>query len=551
MAFTRLIAVCILFISTRSAAGQVNRYMVFFKDKNGSPYSISQPDQFLSEKAITRRLVQNISITQQDLPVNPAYVAQVSGTGADVYYKSKWFNAVLVQCDQSIVTNITAIPSVDHVEYVAPGAKLIPSGRKRFNLRKKETQDVVTELQLSMLGINYAHQLERKGEEMTIAVLDAGFQGVNIVDPFKHLFDESRVDENVSFDFVFNTTNVYQYDDHGTEVLSVIAAEVPDAFTGGAPNAKFQLYVTEDVSSEYRIEEYNWAFAAERADSAGADIINSSLGYYDFDNESMNYTKEQMDGKTTVSTRAAQWASERGIVVVVSAGNEGNIASWRIIAAPADAEGVLSVGNVDAQGNKSSSSSIGPSADGRIKPDVSALGTGVKTIKPSGSIGSASGTSLSAPLVTSLVAVLWQHYRDEELTSVQIVDLLKKSASNASLPNNNIGYGIPHFQAAVNYWEREKNDQEEMFLVLPNRVTLSDTNMNAALVKLRPKDPDLITSCYVELISSLGQTLAAQDVSFNWLNREYVTDFTSLSPGVYFMRVTFENKKYVFRIVRV
>ncbi len=550
MALIRFVACVAFLISTLSATGQVNRYMVFFKDKNGTPYTISQPDQFLSEKAIARRLVQNISVTELDLPVNPAYIAQVGGTGAEVYYRSRWFNAVLVQCDQSLITNITALSSVDHVEYVAPGSKLVPSGRKHFNLRKKGTQADVTELQLTMLGINYAHQLDRRGEDMTIALLDAGFQGVNTVDPFKHLFDEGRVDQNVSYDFVYNTTNVFQYDDHGTEVLSVIAAEVPDAFTGGAPNAKFQLYVTEDVSSEYRIEEYNWAFAAERADSAGADIINSSLGYYDFDSESMNYTKEQMDGKTAVSTRAAQWASERGIVVVVSAGNEGNISSWRIIAAPADAEGVLSVGNVDAQGNKSSSSSIGPSADGRIKPDVCALGAGVKTIKPTGSIGSASGTSLSAPLVTSLVAVVWQHYRDEELTSVEIIDLLKKSASNAATPNNNIGYGIPHFQAAVNYWEREKNDQQEMFLVLPTRVAVYDTNINAALVKLRPKDPDLITSCYVELISSIGQTIAAQDVTFNWLNREYVTDFTTLSPGVYFMRVTFENKKYVFRIVR-
>lgn len=529
------------------ALSQVNRYMVFFKDKIGTPFSISQPDQFLSQRAITRRLEQNIDITEKDLPVNPQYVEAVSQTGAQVYFTSRWFNGVLMQCAASLVDDVEALPSVDHVEYVAPGSKLIPSGRKRFNLNKRQAQSQVTEAQLSMLGINYAHQIDRRGEGMIIAILDAGFSGVNTVEPFSKLFEEGRVDQDVSYDFVYNTTNVYQYDDHGTEVFSVIAAEVPDAFTGGAPNATFQLYVTEDGSSENRIEEYNWTFAAERADSAGADIINSSLGYYDFDNADMNYTKAQMDGKTAVSTKAAQWAAERGMVVVVSAGNEGNIA-WKIIAAPADARDVIAVANVDAQGNRNLSSSTGPSADGRIKPDLAALGTGVKTIKPNGAIGSATGTSLAAPLMTSLVAVLWQHY--PELTSLEVIELLKHSASKASAPDNFIGYGIPNFQAAVNYHEHQGLEQEEPFAVFPNPVSVSDTNASAQ-VTLRPKDPATAQSCYVELITSVGKTIAAQNVTFDWLNRVYTTDLTSLSPGIYFIRVTHENKKYVFKIVRV
>jgi serine protease AprX len=549
MVLTRLLASFLFVVLSAQAFAQVNRYMVFFKDKTGTPYTITEPSQFLSEKAITRRISQGLSVSELDLPVNPAYVENVKQTGAQVYFTSRWYNGLLVQCDAALVASIEALAEVDHVEFVAPGSKLVPGGgRKRFNLNKqKNIQEDVTQVQLSMIGIDYMHEQGLRGEGITIAVLDGGFQGVNLTQPFQHLFDEGKYDATVSYDFVYNTTNVFQYDDHGTEVLSVIAAEIPDAYTPGARNAKFQLYVTEDVSSEYRIEEYNWAFAAERADSAGADIISSSLGYYDFDNTSMNYAKSQMDGETAVSTRAARWAVERGMVVVVSAGNEGNVA-WKIITAPADGKDVIAVANVDANRKRSLSSSIGPSADGRIKPDLAALGTGVKTIKGNGTQGSNSGTSLATPLITSLVAGVWQQYPD--LTNLELITLLKSTASQAVNPDNFLGYGIPNFKAVITYVEENEFEQDELFAVFPNPVTAYDTNHNN-LVTLRPRDPNLVSSCYVELVSSIGQTIAAENVNFDWLKREYTTDFTALAPGVYFIRVSFENKKYVFKIVRV
>jgi serine protease AprX len=550
MALTRVLTSFIFLMISVQGFAQANRYMVFFKDKAGTPYAITDPSQFLSEKAITRRISQGLNVTELDLPVNPAYVQNVKQTGVEIYFTSRWYNGVLVQCDPALVPAIKALAEVDSVELVAPGSKLAPNGggRKRFNLNKqKNTQQDVTELQLSMIGINYMHQAGLQGEGMTIAVLDAGFQGVNVTEPFKHLFTEGKFDQALSYDFVYNTTNVFQYDDHGTEVLSVIAAQIPDAFTPGAPNAKFQLYVTEDGTSEYRIEEYNWTFAAERADSAGADIISSSLGYYDFDNTSMNYSKSQMDGVTAVSTKAAQWAAERGMVVVVSAGNEGNIA-WKIITAPADAKDVIAVANVDATGKRSISSSTGPSADGRIKPDLAALGTGVKTIKSNGTQGSNSGTSLATPLITSLVAGVWQQY--PHLTNLEVIELLKSTASQASNPDNLLGYGIPNFKAVITYVEENNFEQNELFTVFPNPVTAYDTN-HTNLVTLRPKDPNLVSSCYVELVSAIGQTIAAENVNFDWLKREYTTDFTALVPGVYFIRVSFENKKYVFKIFRV
>jgi serine protease AprX len=369
-------------------------------------------------------------------------------------------------------------------------------------------------------------------------VFDGGFLGVDAAAPFQEIFSEGRFNATLSHDFVANSDDVFQYDDHGTMVLSLISANVPDAFTGGAYEANFQLYVTEDASSEYRIEEYNWLFAAERADSAGTDIIHSSLGYSDFDQSSMNYTLAQMDGKTTVSTRAAQWAAERGILVVCSAGNEGGIPNWRIITAPADAVDVLAIGNVNASGQRNPSSSTGPTSDGRIKPDLVAMGSGVTIVRPNGTIGTASGTSLSAPLVTGLAAGIWQRY--PELSNLELMELLKKSASRSMSPDNDLGYGIPHYTAAVNY--REHEQQTEIFEVFPNPVR--DT------VVLKPINPDTITSCRVELISSVGQLISERTVEFSWLNDRYKTDLSHLPPGIYYLRVWLGRRHFVFKMVK-
>lgn len=533
----KAVLLLILLCASHFSWAQVNRYMVFFKDKQGSSYSVSEPSHFLSPKAITRRINQGIDITEQDLPVNVNYVTGVQQTGANVFFRSKWFNGVLIQCDASLINTVLDLPYVETVEFVAPAPQLTHQGRKRLKQKKNNiTLGAQTINQLNLIGIPEMHQAGNKGEGITIAVFDAGFPGVNTTAPFAHLITQERI--TATYDFVYNTTNVYQYDSHGTQVLSVIAADVPDVFTGGAPEASFQLYVTEDDPTEFRIEEYNWVFAAERADSAGVDIINSSLGYYDFDDANMNYTKAQMDGKTAVISRAAQWAADRGILVICSAGNEGNIPSWRIITAPADAADVLAVAGVNADGIRSSSSSIGPSADGRIKPDVAAMGVSVRVVNPNGSFGSATGTSLSAPLMTALAAGVWQQY--PELTNKQVMQLIKVSASQAHNPDNFLGYGIPNFKAIVNY--KEQIAQEKTFEVFPNPTTDS--------VIISPIDPDSISSCTVELISSLGQLLTKQHVNFNWTNRNYKTDLSSLAAGLYYIRVVHNNKRYIFRVVR-
>ena len=396
-----------------------------------------------------------------------------------------------------------------------------------------------TQVQLEMIGLDAMQSAGYKGETIRIGIFDSGFQGVNSTVPFQHIFAEGRIDVESSKDFVFNSGDVFQYDEHGTEVFSVIAAFQEGNFVGGSYEANYQLYVTEDVNSEYRIEEYNWLFAAEMADSSGVDVINASLGYYDFDDTSMNYSKDEMDGNTTVVTKAAQFATDRGIVVVCSAGNEGGIA-WQIITAPADARDVLAVASVNSGGQRSTSSSIGPSADGRIKPDVAALGVNTSVIKPDGSAGSASGTSLSSPLVASLVAGVWQRY--PQLTNKELIEAVRESASQADNPDFLLGYGIPNFKAVVNFLD--EHPQDNPFEVYPNPV-LADT------LTIRPFDPGQITSCRVEILSSQGQLVHSTEAAFSWLNRTYTANLSQFAAGMYYLRIHWGEKRYTFKLVKV
>lgn len=532
-------AVILMFIGTDSLA-QVNRYMVFLKDKNGSPYTITKPIEFLSQRAIDRRTLQGIEILEQDIPVNKNYVQGIRDAGGNVFFHSRWMNGVLIQCDASLINGIVNLPYVDRVDYVAPNARLLSNGRKDNKLETKSPEaSSQTQAQLQLIGLDDMQDAGYKGQTIHIGIFDSGFEGVNITGPFQHLFDDGSVDLVASKDFVRNSANVFQYDDHGTQVFSVIAAFQEGSFTGGAYEANYQLYVTEDASSEYRIEEYNWLFAAERADSAGVDVINSSLGYYDFDDATMNYPKSAMDGNTTVVTRAAQLAADRGIIVVCSAGNEGANA-WQIITAPADARDVLAIANVNSSGLRAGSSSIGPSADERIKPDVAAMGVNTTVIKPDGSIGTASGTSLSSPLITSLVAGIWQRY--PELTNIEIMDAIRKSSSQASTPDNLLGFGIPNFRAVVNYLE--SSPQENAFDVYPNPI-LTDT------VTIVPFDPNQVTNCRIEIISSQGQVIYDADVSFSWLNRSYTASLAQAAAGIYFMRIWWGENRYTFKLLKV
>ncbi|MBI1767969.1 MAG: S8 family serine peptidase [Bacteroidetes bacterium] len=503
-----------------SVFAQTNRYFVSFKDKANSNYTVASPLQFLSQKSIDRRTRENFTMSEEDLPVNQDYVQQVKALGAECYFTSKWFNGLLVQTEASIVSSIRALPFVTKVELVAWGARLT-GGRAKANQkfeRLSATTSLQNQAQLQMIGLDKMHTDGFHGEGIDIAVFDAGFNSVDTLSAFKALYQEGRI--KAAFNFVQNSSNVYAGYPHGTWVLSIMAGNVPNKYLGGAYKANFFLYQTEDVFTEYRVEEYNWLFAAEKADSAGVDVINSSLGYYQFDDLSMDYTYKDMDGKTSVVARAARKVFERGIVVVNSAGNEGN-KPWKYIITPSDAAGVISCGGIDDLGKLASFSSIGPASDGRVKPDVCAMAYNTVLIDIDGYIRHGNGTSFSSPLVACLAAGLRQALPNA--SADEIYSRLINSASQANKPDNFFGYGIPNFESA-----RTLTDFEDEFEIYPNPTT--------NLLKIIFKNPNA-HEVKATLYNSAGQKVFEINKSVTWEDNPYEIDLSHFSAGLFFLRI--------------
>ncbi len=525
----------ILLLLLISCAGfaQTNRYFVSFKDKANTPFSISNPTQFLTQKSLDRRSKEGFVLSGEDLPVDPHYVAQVKATGASVFYTSRWFNGVLVQMDASLEAAVSSLSCVSKLELVAYGTKLL-GGRARKVESANSSSTLDNQQQLQMLGLDQMNSLGYRGEGIDVALFDAGFIGVNTTAPFQHLYNEGRIKQVKNF--VDNSQDVYSAYFHGTEVLSVMAGYDAGHYEGGAYKANYYLYQTEDAYSEYRVEEYNWLFAAELADSAGVDVINASLGYNTFDDSSMDYTYQNMDGKTSVVAQAATKVLARGISVVVAAGNEGGN-SWHYILTPADAKGVLAAGSVDASLNISSFSSSGPSADGRIKPDIAAMGSGTVIIQTDGSVSTNSGTSLASPLISCLSVGLRQAF--PQASQKVIYDLIVNSGSLADSPNNSMGYGVPNFMVAKQLFE------------LPDEYAVYPNPVGNSLLKIFFKNPQG-QRVNLSLYDSTGKEVLLRDAIVNWDNNPIVFAFSeSLASGIYFLRVQSPLSVKTTKIIKI
>ncbi|TGD80350.1 S8 family serine peptidase [Hymenobacter wooponensis] len=436
---------------TAGTTGTVRKHLVYFRDKANSPYSTSQPSAYLSARSVQRRQRQNIAILPRDLPVNPSYVQQVKAVaGAQLWYTSRWFNAAVVACDSATLAQLQTLPCVQTIKTVNRG---LAGTRKRDGADQDaaaRTTGTRAEYgaaytQAKMIGAVEMHDAGFRGQGMQIAVFDAGFPGVNTTEPFAAMRAENRLGS--VFNFVEKNQQVFLRNNHGTNCLSTMAANQPGLYIGTAPQASYHLYITEDVTSEHPVEEVNWLIAAEYADSVGVDIISSSLGYNTFDYPSIDYTTSDLNGRTALSTRAATVAARVGMLVVNSAGNEG-ATTWRHITAPADADSILTVGAVDSLLRRAAFSSVGPTADGRIKPNLSAMGQQTAIITPSGSASRGNGTSFSCPVLAGMAAGFWQ--ANPTLTAQQVLRFLERSGSQASVPNDEIGYGIPNFVRAYN-----------------------------------------------------------------------------------------------------
>ncbi len=433
-----------------------DRYAVFFKFKPQQEFSLANPSKFLTSKAIQRRDREKIGVDSLDLPVSSAYVQGLRPHAQEILYVSKWLNAAVVVADSTGKKGMEALPYVQKVQWVAKGFLSRTGNRlnqesqeglpksKKWAIEESYREAAAYDFQNQLLGIPDMHQAGFTGKGVTVAIFDSGFPGLDKAPAFSHLFTNKQVlgQLNVVRPWI---KEVFRDNEHGTQVASLIVANQTETLVSGAHQAQVIFAITEDVATEYPVEELNWVRAAEYADSLGVDIINSSLGYLDFDDPKLTYTTAQLDGKTTYVSRGASIAAKRGILIVNSVGNYGS-AGISSLVAPADAAGILAVGSVNASSTVSSFSSRGPTADGRIKPEVVAFGQSPVLIRASGQVSAAAGTSFSAPQIAALAAGLWEAKptwtKDELLTN------LIKSGTQYATPDQNLGYGIPNFRGA-------------------------------------------------------------------------------------------------------
>ena len=433
-----ILSVLALFVAGASAQQDTLKYRISLRDKAATVYSLERPEQFLSEKAIARRQKQNLAIDSTDLPV-----------------AGKWENFVTVSCnDSTLIDRIAALPFVRTAEKVWTAPKMNEGTRVAtrdsvINEPKIYTDSIygpaITQIQLS--NGDKLHDAGFKGKGMTIAVIDAGF----------HNLDKITAMRNIRVlgvkDFVNPQADLFAESSHGLSVLSCIGMNRPGIMTGTAPEASFWLLRSEDEYSEHLVEQDYWAAAVEFADSVGVDVLNTSLGYYAFDDKSKNYKYRDLDGRHALMSRQASHIADKGMVLVCSAGNSG-MGAWKKITPPGDAENVLTVGAINKQAVLAPFSSIGNTADNRIKPDVVAVGEGADVIRTDGNQGKANGTSFSSPIMCGMVACLWQAC--PRLTAKELIELVRTSGDRADYPDNIYGYGVPDMWKAYNSYKQKK-----------------------------------------------------------------------------------------------
>ncbi|BDD04613.1 S8 family peptidase [Aureibacter tunicatorum] len=513
---------------------QMGSHMVFFKDKEGTGYSLSAPEEFLSAKSLERRLRQNIDLTEADLPVSEIYLAMLNSIGVETHWQTKWMNGVLVDIVDSVqYKEIAELSFVSKVEFVAPDRFESNSKSKKRTKGRKENS-LNSESQNAMHEVDFLHKRGLKGKGVTVAVFDAGFVGVDRLSAFKHLRDNNQIVSTKNF--VYEGEEVYNYDSHGSKVMSVLSADDGDYYRGAALEAEYIMCVTEDVKREFRLEEYNWLFAAEYVDSLGADIISSSLGYYYFDDPRMDYEWEDLDGKTAVISQAAQKAIDAGMLVISSAGNEGSV-NWKYVAPPADVKQVISVGAVDDTFEKAGFSSFGYEKAGFIKPDLVGLGKGIAVVNSNGSVSLDNGTSFSAPMIAGIAACLWPHF--EGKTNEEFKEVLLACGSNKNDPNYEIGYGIP--MPSVYFYNAMG---EEDFVVGPNP-------FGGDALNIRYQNDLPIKNIDVYLYNMVGEIVAVR--SYDELRPKQLFDFDfpgGVPDGAYILNITQGNSSYKAKIIK-
>lgn len=534
-----------------------SKYWVQFKNKNSTPHTISSPLTYLSQRAVNRRVKQNIAIDSTDLPITPSYLSAIAAFDSiTILNRSKWFNAITIRTTDTISLNaIKALPFVKKTEPVGiiKWKDELENNHEVATITNQQTFSKVKEptaaynygssaTQINMIGINCMHANGYKGKGMIIAVLDAGFYKADVAPAFDSLYANNRI--LGTWDFVKRNDSVYEDHSHGMLVLSTMAALQPGKIIGTAPHAQYYLLRTEEAATEYLIEEDNWVAAAEFADSVGADIINSSLGYTTFDDPSQNHSYSDLDGNTARITIGADYAAKKGMVVANSAGNSGSSA-WHYIGAPADGDSVLTVGGVDAYRSYASFSSVGPSYDGRIKPNVSAMAQGTCFALSNGDVAFGNGTSFSSPLIAGAVACLWQ--ANPSAGNMEIIKAIEQSCDNHLTPDNITGYGIPDICIANQILKGSSPDNFIDDNIV--QVYTSPFNDNFSFSFYSSSNQDIA----IALFDCIGKKIIEEEknVTANSYNLYHINNLSGLASGIYFLTVTTEiDDIHTYKVVK-
>ncbi len=526
----------------------ITRYWLEFTDKGNTNFSFDYPELFLSERAIKRRNDQAIELDSLDLPVSQFYIQSVLSAGnITLWGTSKWMNGIVVKTQDTL-----ALDSIVNYPFVSGSSQLkknsIPKRVNKFSDSPLLSTDKLSILntpyypfgltynQHHLHGSDLVQQMGFNGRGIHIAVLDAGFKDVDQTPALAHLFNENRLLS--TFDFVRNETSVYEDHNHGEAVLSIIAGDDPGYYLGSASKASFHLLISEDVFSESIVEEYYWVVAAEYADSCGVDIINTSLGYTVFDDSTTNHTYAQMDGNTTIAAKGVNIASAKGMLCVTSAGNSGS-SPWKYISTPADADLGLTVGAVDSNGLRAPFSSQGPSYDGDVKPNVMSVGWNTYYIPPGADYANqGNGTSFSAPMVTGMVAALWEAM--PELTNMELIHLLESNSHMHTNPDSLMGYGIPNIYRLL-----VENSNYEYLIDSSKRIKNIFPNPFVDQLSVF-YESDVEMEVELKLIALTAKQLYSEKFTLQQgLNKMSVNLSSRYSPGFYFLIINDEVVKLI------
>ncbi len=535
-----LLFVC--FIFTFSVYSQEDAW-VYFTNKPNSQFYFDNPLEMLTQRSLDRRTNQNIAIDIKDVPIHQPYVDLIiASNGIQVKAKSKWLNAVHIRGTITDINVLTTLNFVDHIHFANP---LLNVSGRISNLKKIKGLNKVLETntsfaygnsgnQIQMLNGHLLHQQGYTGAGKIIAVLDAGFPNVDIIAPFQRLRDNNQI--LGGYNFVDHNNLFYTGNSHGTLVLSTMGGYVENQLVGTAPDAQYYLFITEDNADENPVEESYWVEGAEEADRLGVDVISTSLGYFDYPNyPTYSYNYSDMTGNFAFASQGANIAFSKGIIVVASAGNSGASTTNPHIGIPAEATNVLAVGAVKADETYATFSSIGPSFDQRVKPDVMAQGQSSVLSNTSGAITTASGTSFSGPIMAGAIASFWQAFPN--LTNQQIVDLVRQSADRFSNPNAQFGYGIPDFQLALTNGLLQLNSiLNYNFIVSPN-----PANHYVCI-----SFPNHFSKATFLLFNSLGQ-LVMEKESFE---SNATISLEKINSGVYFYKIESGSFTQTGKIIR-